>query len=284
MKLKENFIDKIVRNSPDLTKSQALLADYLIKNYKEAAFLSALQLGKKAGVSVATVVRLAYSLGYNGYTEMIKDVQSYFKYEMTTLEKLESYGNSPSEKSPLEENIINNLQILKELRKYIDNKSISDIVSLMDNRKLIVAGFESEASMVNYMFYYLSRVGGNVNLIDGINDNLLNIIKNSDENSLAFIFAYQRYTNNIISICRLLKENGVKIVSITDSPLSPVVKFSDQSIVIPIHDSYKTNIDVMVGIITACQAIVLEYSRRNFQKAQGNLEKLESFNKYFEIF
>lgn len=283
MNSNESFIDRIGKYAPKLSRSLARLADYLLNNYKEAAFLSAVQLGKKAGVSEAAAVRLAHSLGYGGYTEMLRDIQNHIKNEMTTLEKLESYSGS-SEKSTLDENIVNNLQIVKSVRKYIDNNSISAVVELMGDRKFIAAGFESEASMAGYLSYYLSRIGGDVVLIDGINDALLNTLKNYGENSVAFVFAYPRYTNKIISICSRLKENGVKIVTITDSPLSPVSRFGDQSFVIPLHESAKTNMDVMVGIITLCQAIIMEYGKKHFETAQANLERLERFNREFNIF
>jgi DNA-binding MurR/RpiR family transcriptional regulator len=283
MNANDSFIDRIGKYAPKLSRSLAKLADYLLNNYKEAAFLSAVQLGKRAGVSEAAAVRLAHSLGYGGYTEMLRDIRNHIKNEMTTLEKLESYSGS-SEKSTLDENVFNNLQIVKSVRKYIDNKSIGAVVDLMGDRKFIAAGFESEASVAGYMSYYLSRIGRDVVLINGINDDLLNILKNSGENSVAFIFAYPRYTNKIINICSRLKENGVKIVTITDSPLSPVSRFSDQAFVIPLHDSTKTNMDAMVGIITLCQAIIMEYGKKHFEAAQSNLEKLERFNKEFNIF
>ena len=50
-----------------MSKGQKLLADYILKNYDKAVFLTAAKLGKVVGVSESTVVRFATQLGYQGY-------------------------------------------------------------------------------------------------------------------------------------------------------------------------------------------------------------------------
>ena len=45
-----------------LSKGQKLIAEYILKNYDKAAFMTAAKLGVSVGVSESTVVRFANSL------------------------------------------------------------------------------------------------------------------------------------------------------------------------------------------------------------------------------
>ena len=51
---------------PRLSKGQKLIADFILKNYDKAAFMTAAKLGDSVGVSESTVVRFAIELGFSG--------------------------------------------------------------------------------------------------------------------------------------------------------------------------------------------------------------------------
>ena len=55
---------------PLLTPAQTRTAEYIMTHHEQTVFLTASALARKAGVSEATVVRLAQSLGFDGYPDM----------------------------------------------------------------------------------------------------------------------------------------------------------------------------------------------------------------------
>lgn len=57
---------------PKLSKGQKLIAEYILKNYDKAAFMTAAKLGNNVGVSESTVVRFATELGFSGYPKLQK--------------------------------------------------------------------------------------------------------------------------------------------------------------------------------------------------------------------
>ena len=57
-------LKRIEENYGGFSKRQKVLADYILKNYDKAAFLTAAKLGKVVGISESTVVRFATELGY----------------------------------------------------------------------------------------------------------------------------------------------------------------------------------------------------------------------------
>jgi len=66
----KNYLDlqyRIKDNFKNFSKSQKLIAEYLLNHSDKAAFFTAANLGKIVGVSESTVVRFANFLGYDGY-------------------------------------------------------------------------------------------------------------------------------------------------------------------------------------------------------------------------
>ena len=59
----------------ELTKSQIRIADYVAKNQKRILGMTAKELGKETGVSDATIIRFARTVGFKGYTDMQEQVE-----------------------------------------------------------------------------------------------------------------------------------------------------------------------------------------------------------------
>ena len=74
---------------PKLSKGQKLIAEYILKNYDKAAFMTAAKLGNNVGVSESTVVRFATELGFSGYPKLQKALQELIKNKLTSVQRLE---------------------------------------------------------------------------------------------------------------------------------------------------------------------------------------------------
>ena len=75
--MQSNLIADIEKRMPEFSKSQKYIANYITQHYEKAAFMTAAKLGAAVGVSESTVVRFADEMGFEGYPEMQKALQSY---------------------------------------------------------------------------------------------------------------------------------------------------------------------------------------------------------------
>ena len=76
------YRDKIKAKYETFSFNFRKLADFLLQRELDAAFMTATELAQHMGVDAATVVRFAQTLGYSGFREMIKEVQSVVKAEL----------------------------------------------------------------------------------------------------------------------------------------------------------------------------------------------------------
>ena len=83
------LLSDIENRMADFSKSQRYLASYIMEHYEKAAYMTAAKLGATVNVSESTVVRFAIELGFDGYPEMQKALQSYSRNRLTTLQRLD---------------------------------------------------------------------------------------------------------------------------------------------------------------------------------------------------
>jgi DNA-binding MurR/RpiR family transcriptional regulator len=70
----ESLKGKILAAFQRLPRNQQLVADFILKQPHDLAFLTTDSLSKTLTVSKATIVRFAQSLGYQGFTELQNEV------------------------------------------------------------------------------------------------------------------------------------------------------------------------------------------------------------------
>ena len=76
------FRERITRKYQSLSPSFKKIADFILIAHQRTAFMSASRLAKHLGVDVATVTRFSQQLGYDGYTQLIREIQEKVLEEM----------------------------------------------------------------------------------------------------------------------------------------------------------------------------------------------------------
>ncbi len=87
--MEDNLNARLAAMSMHFSKSQRMLASYLVDHCDKAAFLTANKLGEAVGVSESTVVRFAVRLGYEGYPELQRAVQELIRNRLTAVQRLD---------------------------------------------------------------------------------------------------------------------------------------------------------------------------------------------------
>lgn len=77
------FREQIRKHYDHLSRSYRRVADFILSDYRTAAFMTAAALADAVDVDTTTVVRFAQRLGYPGYPELIEDIQQQVKLELS---------------------------------------------------------------------------------------------------------------------------------------------------------------------------------------------------------
>lgn len=152
--------------SPKLSK----LAKYLENNYQDVAFLGARSLAGKAGVSEATVTRLAYACGFSGYGQFQSTIKDEFQKKLSLRKHLPS-----EEKNLLSEVLSMEREIMNDMERQIDQVGFVDAVEMMyQASRVLVVGTHANAMMAEYMAYFWNPAKKDVILIRELNNQSFN--------------------------------------------------------------------------------------------------------------
>jgi len=152
------FREQIRKHYDHLSRSYRRVADFILSDYRTAAFMTAAALADTVDVDTTTVVRFAQRLGYPGYPELIDDIQEQVKLELNQTYAL------PPEEDTVEAKVQTLLtQDRANLEKTLAHNTLEAIENVLDMLRaaprIIVTG-ESYAAPIAESFAGMLKAAG----------------------------------------------------------------------------------------------------------------------------
>lgn len=268
----------------NLPRSQRVLALYMAQHPERIGYLPIRELAAKAGVSLATVVRLCKHLGYEGYVELGQEVQQGIQYELSTLTRFglgkdATHSNAKIWGSTFERVIHDEQETVSIMLHDIRREDVDRFAKWMNEADRVVAvGNMGSAALAEYFAYGASKVKELVEIITSTADpHSWFSDKNIGPNSLAVLFAFPRYPHATVEIGSWFKYKGARIVAVTDGYGSPLVPLAD--IVFTISISFTTVVDAFTAPIAFIHGFIAEYSERYPDDTKQRLLEFENYTR-----
>lgn len=277
----ENPIVKLQQRIGELTETQRKVADYIIKHPLDVAFLTVDQLAGVVKTSTTTIMRLTFNLGYSGYTEFQKGLQENLRNQAAPQTRLEANIKGIKEADlwgRYAESQISNIQSTIDV---ISNEVLEDTQkAILSANRIICTGVRSGLPVAQYLTHGLNRLFGNTSLFIADLSDWADSMVGLDENDLVIAISFPRYARRIIDLTRTAKNNGVKIISITDSYSSPLASHSDivlscNSSSIAFHNSVVSSMFVADYIISALAINYPERTKKRLDKVNAILMDMD---------
>ncbi len=267
-----------------LSKGQKKIANAVLNNYDKAAYLTASRLGKLVGVSESTVVRFANELGFEGYSEFQHAVQELVRIKLTPNQRIEMtkkrIGKSDILECVMESDISKIRYTLDSLDRDVFNESVNAILSA---KRIYITGARSTEHLARLLSYNLSLIFDNVRFITPASsaevfEQMLSIGK--DDTIIAFSFP--RYSSKIVNAVKYAKNNGAKVVSFTDSDISPLAEHSNY--LITAQSDMASYMDSLVAPLSIINAIIVEITNRRENEITSRFDKLEKIWDEYDVY
>jgi len=276
----DNNILKLISDKiEDLPASQKLLGEYLLANYRDAANLSALDLGQRVGVSDATVIRFSKAIGFNGYPEIKRELFKCLTREESPSEKIiKSLNQVKKVSSGVAEVFQNDIKNIQETFKSFSMDELNAAVSAINQaRRVYILGLNSCESLANFLNFHLRRLHLDVHLITSGGLVLLEQLIPITERDILIVISFPRYSLDTLSGVELADSKGSQIISITDKAHSPVAKASDIALIA--HSTSPGFYNSFAAATTVCNVLVLSFALLDEERSINALKKLEEVKK-----
>jgi len=270
----------------ELTRSQKVLAIYLLQHPEKIGYLSIRELAKSAGVSLATVFRLCRHLGYKGYVELGEEVQRSVQYELSTPTRFRLGADAPIAKgagSTFDRVIGVELDSLASMARTIHADDVSRCVQWMNEADhVVVVGSMGSTSLAEYFAYAASKVLPSVHLVTSAAGSATWYqVKYLGPKSLVVLIGFPRYQQSTLEFGRYCRRRGCRIVALTDHLRSPLAAPAD--LVFPIAISFSTIVDSFTAPVAFIHGLVAEYCARHSEQIRDHLGDFEDYTSGMNI-
>jgi DNA-binding MurR/RpiR family transcriptional regulator len=269
--------DMIINRSPDFSKNQKILANFIIENLQTIPLLPVNEVARKAGVSTATVVRFARLLGFQGYLDFRNHLSELLREKLSPLEK---YRNSISHKeeyvNPLEKVVQtvtsnidltlaqNDLQEFKHIARHI--REASGIYCL----GMGISHYLAEI-MAYLLKLYMKKSFALSNDSPSFPEQM--ILMSPDD--LLIVFSFPPYSRPTVEAAELANKFKIPVIAFTDKKTAPVVAYAQHTLVALTDNILFTN--SLGGIAVLMNALVTELAFTEEKKVIDGLEKIDTF-------
>jgi DNA-binding MurR/RpiR family transcriptional regulator len=239
----EELIRVIHERYDRMSKSYQRIAVYLTQNPNDVAVMSLNAIADQCGVHASSFVRFAQMLGYDGF----KELQSLFQKRLSTaapgfearVKALEAELSGRAHVGGagfLHDLVLRDITSLQDLLADIAPETIDQAVDIMEAADVIyLIGQLRSAPIVELMRYILTMLGKRVVLLDasgGLATQMAHVMRPSD---MLLAVSFRFYATEVVNIVEQAAANGIPILAISDSTLSPLAKNATVLFAVPEH-------------------------------------------------
>lgn len=277
-----DIIKVIESRQATMSKGHKAIASYILTHYDTAAFITASKLGDTVGVSESTVVRFACALGYDGYPELQKNLQELIKTRLTNVQRM-GLASNMSEEELIRWSVRTDITSLRHVREVLDYKQVEKVVdAIIGANHVYILGLRSSAPLAQFFWYYLNYIIDNTSLVTSGFSDIFGQLMHAKKGDLVIGISFPRYSSSTFVGAKFAKDNGAKIVAVTDNEMSPLTEISDENLYI--NTDMNLFVDSLVAPLSIINTLVLLVGMRKKDGLKHNFELLEDLWRKHDIY
>ncbi len=279
-----DFLKLIEGQMPSFSKGQRAIARYLLEHYEKAAFMTASKLGATVGVSESTVVRFAAEVGCEGYPQMQKRLQEIIRNRLTTVQRIEITSGQMSRSDVVKKVMQADMERIKQTMDEVKMDSFNEAVDrIIGARTIYILGVRSASALARFMGFYFTHIFPDVRVLNTTNSSeMFEQLLRIGQEDVLISMSFPRYSQRTAKAARFARKRGASVVSITDSPDSPLAEESDSCLYA--SSDMASFIDSLVAPLSLINALMVAISLEKEQELSATYLELEKIWDEYNIY
>lgn len=271
-----NPLERIHTKLPSLSKTQTKIALYILDHYDKVIFYTSAKLGRACGTSESSVIRLATTLGYSGYSAMQHALQDVLKSQLSMSNRLDLVVDQVSDSDSIMHMVFQKgIEGIQRTALTLDKENFHQAVKLIaEAKRVFLYGSRSSYAIVYFFALELLWIRDNV---FSINSQLpeFDALSNLQEGDVFIAISMPRYLRNTTETLAIAHQAGIPTIAITDRNSSPLIPFATVPILVDNEIfSYSDNIVPVISTVTALLNAVGAMTQPKSNEALARSEKL----------
>ena len=276
---------KTIEDSMDsFSKGQKSIANFILSHYEKAAYMTAVAISERVGVSESTVVRFATELGFGGYPELQTALREVVRNRLTAVQRVELTNSMIGEGDILSSVLRADADKINRTLDGIDRASFDRAVDkILKARNIYIIGVRSSAFLAGFMNYNLRMIFDNVRFIQTTSasemfEQIINI--GSDDAMIAISFP--RYSKRVINAVEFAHRREAEVIVLTDSRTSPIAPYADDLLLA--RSDMVSFVDSLAAPLSIINAIIAAIVRKKQSEISRKLCELEEIWDKYDVY
>jgi DNA-binding MurR/RpiR family transcriptional regulator len=284
---KRGIEKRIEEHYPGLPPMLQRAARYVVDNPREVALNSMRAVASSAGLQASAMHRLARQLGFDGYEAMRAVYRDWlgsetgsFAERATELQKRGAGDKTGDLIRDLLHADGGNLERMADPAVMSALKTARDV--LAQARHIYVVGLRSLFPAAFYFNYACGMFLHNTTLLTGTGGIFADELRGAGPDDALVVFSYDPYTRGAVSAVAYAHAQGLSIVAITDSLLSPIAAQAEAAIIA--SNATPSLFPSVVPAMEAAQILAALLIASGGQASLREVEKSEAQLRQFAVY
>ncbi|MEM6462196.1 MAG: MurR/RpiR family transcriptional regulator [Pseudomonadota bacterium] len=233
----QTILDALAAELENLTPETRKAAAYVLENPNDVSVSSIREIADAANVKPNTLVRMARSVGFDGYEdfrepfrEEIRKGAISFPDRARWLQSLARGGELSRLYANMAASAISNIEQTFAATSDADLKLAAD--AIVAARRTFVLGVGVNASNARNFTYLADMAVDTIEAIPRYGSVAADDLARAEAGDVLIAITCKPYRTEVIEAVELARDEGVTIIAISDSPASPIVLASDHAFVV----------------------------------------------------
>lgn len=262
--------------------SNRAISDYVLRNQVRVTALGIEELADACAVSTATISRFARDLGFKNYASMRGAVAETLQSVLQPVEKLRStIARRTAKVSPALESLGYAEAALTATSRALAGAQIDRIGAVLTKaRTVYVLGFGLSSFLAGALAMHLQPFCRHVVEVaaSGGTEVAASHLATVTARDVLVVVSLPRYTLDAASLTRFARDAGATIVSITDSPASPLAELGHHVLYAhSAHPVLPSSSSAALAVIEALAVALMTSNKANVAKAARHTEAIAAY-------
>jgi DNA-binding MurR/RpiR family transcriptional regulator len=262
--------------------SNRAIADYVLRNQVRVTALGIEELADACAVSTATISRFARDLGFKNYAAMRGAVAETLQSVLQPVEKLRStIARRTARVSPALESLGYAEAAITATSRALAGTQIDRVGAVLTRaRTVYVLGFGLSSFLAGALAMHLQPFCRHVVEVaaSGGTEVAASHLATVTGKDVLVVISLPRYTLDAASLTRFARDAGATIVSITDSPASPLAELGHHVLYAhSTHPVLPSSSSAALAVIEALAVALMTSNKANVAKAARHTEAIAAY-------
>lgn len=236
---------ELIHNA-SLTKTQQIIAKYILDNFADACFMTSTEIALKLGVSESSVIRFSRSLGFNGFMDFQKSLRRDYQDKVLSIsstvtvpaQRVAKRAKLDTNSDYINRHLKNVVQNLESVFAY-NTPAVFDRAAnlIVKSKRKYVAASRANVCLADYFVLYLKHMVSNVETTISNAASPIDHMCNITGEDCLIIFSFPRYSSLDKITAEMAKEAGASVIVITDNPNALLVPYATVLFTVPVDSN-----------------------------------------------